>query len=120
MKRFTRLSVLVGVAIGLALAIVYRASLPQPAQAQTNVGDERGNGFDTNHYDPQRVLNAQPAIIKPPLVAANEAEHLSPNELVLGVEIDGVARAYPINTLTGPRREIFNDQLAGHAIAATW
>ena len=42
------------------------------------------------------------------------------NELVIGVEIDGQARAYPINQLTGPSREIINDVLAGTAIAATW
>jgi hypothetical protein len=39
---------------------------------------------------------------------------------VLGVSIGDQSRAYPINMLTGPRREIINDELAGHAIAATW
>jgi hypothetical protein len=38
----------------------------------------------------------------------------------LGVEIDGQSRAYPINMITRPQREVVNDQLAGHAIAATW
>ena len=42
------------------------------------------------------------------------------NELVLGVVIGHQARAYPINMLTGPSREIFNDELGGQAIAATW
>jgi len=42
------------------------------------------------------------------------------DELVIGVVIDGEARAYPINQLTGPDREIINDELAGTAIAATW
>ena len=42
------------------------------------------------------------------------------NELVLGVVVNGKARAYPINMLTGPAREIINDQLGGAAIAATW
>ena len=41
-------------------------------------------------------------------------------ELVLGVVVGGEARAYPINQLTGPRREIINDRLGGVAIAATW
>jgi len=35
------------------------------------------------------------------------------DELVLVVDIDGVARAYPINMLTGPAREIINDKLGG-------
>lgn len=42
------------------------------------------------------------------------------DELVLGVVIDGEARAYPINMLTGPTREIINDELNDVAIAATW
>ncbi|HIF32955.1 MAG TPA: DUF3179 domain-containing protein [Planctomycetes bacterium] len=54
-----------------------------------------------------------------PIVPANKAE-LEPNELVLGVVVNGKARAYPINMLTGPSREILNDQLGGAAIAATW
>ena len=41
-------------------------------------------------------------------------------ELVLGVVVKGEARAYPINMLTSPRREIINDKLGGQAIAATW
>ena len=117
MKRLTRISILVSVAVGIALCIVYVASQSNPAQAQLNL---RPIVFDKDHYEPQRVLGALPAIIDPPHVTAAEAEHLQPNELVLGVEVDGVARAYPINTLTVPNREIFNDQLGEHAIAATW
>jgi hypothetical protein len=45
---------------------------------------------------------------------------LNPSELVLGVTVDKESRAYPINMLTGPQREIFNDTLGGKAIAATW
>lgn len=45
---------------------------------------------------------------------------VNPAETVLGVTIGDSARAYPINMLTGPRREIANDSLGGTAIAATW
>lgn len=45
---------------------------------------------------------------------------LRDNELVLGVVINGRARAYPINMLTGPTREIINDELNGVSISATW
>ena len=38
----------------------------------------------------------------------------------LGVEVGGEARAYPINMLSGPNREILNDTLGGRPIAATW
>lgn len=72
-------------------------------------------------FRPQRVLDAQPAIVDPEVLSADEVVHqVEDDELVLGVVLDGTARAYPINMLTGPSREIINDTLAGHAIAATW
>ena len=73
-----------------------------------------------DNYAPRKVLPTPlRAITDPKIVSAKEAQ-ISDNELVIGVEIDGQARAYPINQLTGPSREIINDELAGTAIAATW
>ncbi len=73
-----------------------------------------------DEYRPQTVLaKPMPAITEPPLADAARA-NVDDNELVLGVEVNGQARAYPINQLTGPRREIINDVLGGTAIAATW
>jgi len=67
---------------------------------------------DLDDYDPMYVLEPFPPLKNPPTIQGNESEgKMDPLELVLGVEINGVARAYPINMLTGPRREIF---------AATW
>ncbi len=61
------------------------------------------------------------AITKFPVVSAkNAAGKINDAELVLGVVVGKDARAYPINMLTGPRREILNDTLGGKAIAATW
>ena len=72
-------------------------------------------------FQPRRVLGVQPAIVDPPTLPAREVrDQVVDNELVLGVVIAGQARAYPINMLTGPRREIVNDTLGGRAIAATW
>ena len=62
-----------------------------------------------------------PAIVEPESVDVVEATRLlSESELVLGVVVGGEPRAYPINMLNGPRREIINDKLGGQAIAATW
>ncbi len=47
-------------------------------------------------------------------------DRLDEDELVLGIVLQGQSRAYPINMMTGPEREIFNDTLADRAIAATW
>ena len=67
------------------------------------------------------VRRSFPAIKDAKFVSAEEAaQELLPEELVLGVTIKGTARAYPINMLKGPRREIINDTLNGVAFAATW
>ena len=72
-------------------------------------------------FDPDRVLAEQPAITKLSIVSAkNVGDTVEDDELVLGVVIDGKARAYSINSLTSPAREVFNDTLAGRPIAATW
>jgi hypothetical protein len=80
------------------------------------------DGTSKRNFSPMTVLKRSiRPIVDAPLVAAAEAEDLvSDNELVLGVMIGDEARAYPINMLTGPQREIINDELGGIAIAATW
>lgn len=71
-------------------------------------------------YDPRTVLRQpMPAITNPKIVSARLAR-VGPKDLVIGVHLNGQARAYPINQLTGPSREIINDELGGIAIAATW
>ena len=77
--------------------------------------------FDPTQFKPYRALAPFSPIVAPPYVTAEDANpQLNPNELVLGVEVDGHSRAYPINMLTSPSREIFNDQLGDQFIAATW
>ena len=73
-------------------------------------------------FNPRVVIKrAFPAITEPPTVSAKQAnETLHESELVLGVTIGDKARAYPINMLTGPRREIVNDKLGETDLAATW
>ena len=71
-------------------------------------------------YRPRRLIRdpIRP-ITNPKIVAAAESD-LQDNELVIGVVVNNEARAYPINQLTGPQREIINDKLGNTAIAATW
>ena len=66
------------------------------------------------------IRRAFPAIVDAPVITAKQASSLQDHELVLGIVLGDAARAYPINMLTGPRREIINDTLNGRAIAATW
>ncbi len=77
---------------------------------------------DEEAFRPRVVIpRAFPPITKFPVAQAAEAgDRITDRELVLGVVVNGKARAYPINVLTGPRREIINDTLGNQAIAATW
>ena len=72
-------------------------------------------------FKPRQVVGAFPAIKEPKSVDVAAARTLvRDEELVLGVVVGGQARAYPINMLTNPKREIINDRLGGRSIAATW
>ena len=63
--------------------------------------------------------DAIPSISNPSFVSAEEAgDEYGPDELVLGVEIDGDARAYSVPLLS--RHEIVNDVVGGKPIAVTW
>jgi len=72
-------------------------------------------------FEPAQMVGRQPVVRDFQLVTVDEAsKHIKNPELVLGAVINGETRAYPINVMTGPSREIFNDELGGRAIAATW
>ncbi len=75
----------------------------------------------SREFRPTRLLPPKQPITDPPLLRGREiGSRLADNELVLGVTVNGKARAYPINMLNGPSREIINDTLGGVPIAATW
>lgn len=63
--------------------------------------------------------DAIPAIDDPQFLTTAEADDFyDPDELVLGVEFDGDARAYSVPFLSN--REIVNDTVGGVKIAVTW
>lgn len=98
-----------------ALAVLAMMSLCVAGIAQSRVSDA------TPPFEPIRVVRPFPPIVDAPVMAgADVDQEVTANELVLGVVVNGEARAYPINMLTGPSREIINDHLGGVAIAATW
>jgi hypothetical protein len=59
-----------------------------------------------------------PALSDPVFVSASEAVFLSGDDLVLGVEIGGEARAYPVRILSW--HELVNDEIGGNAILVSW
>jgi hypothetical protein len=108
--RPTRKRIALAGALGCGAVLVMIWTLRLPAQPPAE-GDFR----------PRRVLAAQPPITDFPKKSVGQAmDGLNPSELVLAVTVGKESRAYPINMLTGPQREILNDTLGGRAIAATW
>lgn len=72
---------------------------------------------------PQEIVtvlpkDAIPAILSPSFEEGNKISWLGGKDLVVGVEIGGDSRAYPVPTLS--RHEIVNDRIAGMPIAVTW
>lgn len=59
-----------------------------------------------------------PSIDQPRYVDAEEANFLSDNDLILGLDIDGDQRAFPIRILD--HHEIVNDTIGGQAVIVTW
>ncbi len=80
-----------------------------------------GIASSADNFTPQQVVPAFKPIVTPKTVdVADAGEWVRDDELVLGVVVEGEARAYPINMLTSATREIINDKLGGRFIAATW
>ncbi len=83
----------------------------------------------TPHYLPAQTVRPEdivtvlpkdgiPAILSPSFEDGNEVSWLKGDGKVIGVEINGDSRAYPVATLS--RVEIVNDKVGGIPIAVTW
>lgn len=59
-----------------------------------------------------------PSIDKPKFISASKADFLKDDDRVLGVLLDGDARAYPIRILNW--HEIVNDDFSGQGVAVTF
>jgi hypothetical protein len=75
---------------------------------------------DIRPEDIQTILprDAIQAILHPSFENAAEANWIAGSDSVVGVSINGDARAYPVAILSG--REIVNDTVGGVPIAVTW
>lgn len=64
-------------------------------------------------FQPKKLMTPCKAIVSAEFIDVKSVtDQVSDGELVIGVVVNGNARAYPINMLTGPSREIINDELA--------
>ena len=112
-----------------ALAVVLTSALPGglPDAELPNVGQDQsapmsGEGAPlARQFDIITLLpkDAIPAILEPQfLPAAEAAEQMRPEELVLGLSINGDHRAYSLPFLSS--HEIVNDTVGGVPVAVTW
>ena len=90
-------------------------------EESSDVGASSANRFDQG-FDREFFARRDPRdhiepIYNPTFVTA-EAAALEPDALVLGLVIDGEAKAYP--TVVLRRREIVNDELAGTPLLVSW
>ena len=111
MKRITRKQPVLW--LGLALLTTLSACVRQ----QTTLA----NTAHETEYELVTLLprDAIPAIDNPQFLTADEAEAFyDADELILGVEFDGDARAYSVPFLSA--HEIVNDTVGGVKIAVTW
>ena len=105
----------------LLLTVLVGAAVIQFSSIATS-----SNGFDiSNAVIPQDEIlrggppkDGIPAISDPRLIKPGEADFLSGDDRVVGIKIDGVAKAYPISILNW--HEIVNDEINGQNYAITY
>lgn len=104
------------VAIGLMVAGHRTTTQTPPGPRQAG-----GPGFDAiTAGEIQTILpeDAIPALVMPTYLSAAQASDIRPDELVIGVAVNGDARAYPLATLSA--HEIVDDDIGGQHLAVTW
>ena len=102
------------------------APLPIPADNQTALSLEIGSPFGGSTLDvfPLRqiitVLNFDsiPALTNPAFLEPSQVQYLAEDDLVLGLAINGEAKAYPHNI--GWWHEIINDVVGGQPVSVTF
>ena len=80
--------------------------------------------YSQHSIDTEQILSGGPpkdgipALFNPKFVAGKQAKFMRDDERVLGVVIDGVARAYPIRILSW--HELVNDKFGDTAVLVSW
>ena len=112
------LPLLIGIAAVLAIGFML---LRQLGLDSRNIEVVDANTNEVRSYSLVTVLprEAIPAITNPAFVSADQASFwMDEAGGVIGLDIGGDARAYPINMLS--RHEIVDDTVGGVAVAVTW
>lgn len=81
----------------------------------------KGSAQAAPNFKPIQRQAAKPIVDGPNVVSAGESSALvADGDSVIGIVVDGEARAYPINMMAKPQHELLNDTLGGRQIAVTW
>jgi hypothetical protein len=102
----------------LFTAIILSAVPGLPAEEEKS---RRGKQLEVIGGEPLVQLadpSAFPPIDDPKFVTAAEATFMADDEIVLGVDLGGLPKAY--STWLLEHHEVVNDHAGGRAIAATW
>lgn len=112
----------VGTTVGLVAALYYSDLKLRKRIYDTTASLVALDGLPTaENFQPVEPPRPKPVVSGYEILPAAEAVgRVGGDEFVIGVEIDGHSRAYPLNMLSGPDREIINDELGGRSIVVTW
>ncbi len=102
----------------LVLVFLLTACRQQPVIAQTTSGLPRVTQINDDRVYTLLAPDAIPSIDEPKFVRASEATFMADDEPVVGVVVEGVAKAY--STWHLDHHEIVNDAIAGKPLAVTW
>lgn len=100
------------------------AALPLLFPPQSGAESKNGFVIDNALVPAAEILQGGPprdgipSLDYPEFISAGDAAFLKSKDRVLGIELNGVARAYPIRILN--HHEIVNDAFGGHAIVVTY
>lgn len=111
------LLLLAGVALVMAGGKPVPSSSPSVSSSPTSYDPVRAGEQLPDGYRALLPRDAITPVYEPTFVAAADAPWQD-NALVIGVEIDGEAKAYPVSFLN--RREMVIDRLSGIPILVTW
>lgn len=111
-------------AVLLVLAACSSGEPDPPREAPTGSPREEAAATPSPLVDPEEITSGGPPpdgippIDDPQFVAPDDATFLADREPVLAVEVEGDARAYPLQIMTW--HEIVNDEIAGVPISVTY
>ena len=128
--RIVILALSIVLAVVAAIAVVVRVGSPSASDATVVTSPPVSLADPFQVYDPVRAGENTPpgfrqllfrddiAPIYEPRFVSAETSPWTEDSLVIGVEIDGESKAYPVGFLN--RREMVIDRLAGVPILVTW